>query len=66
MHIMPILIGITLLTAFLIGILVVIIAKPVRQGRVSPAAANFFGLLAALLIMGVFVAIMGVVKNLQG
>ncbi|MDR2903361.1 MAG: hypothetical protein LBU77_02470 [Clostridiales bacterium] len=65
MNLMLIPIGATLLFAMIIGVLIVIVAKPVRQGRVSPGAAKLLGLFAALVIIGVFVLIMGVLKGLQ-
>ncbi len=42
------------------------LAKRIKNGKIRPSAAIFLGFIGVLVVMGLFVVLMGILKNAQG
>ncbi len=50
----------------LLGAGAIALAKRIKNGKIKPSAAIFLGLIGVLVVMGLFVVLMGILKNAQG
>ena len=62
--IMAIVIGLVIMA--LLGAGAIALAKRIKNGKIKPSAAIFLGLIGVLVVMGLFVVLMGILKNAQG